>query len=175
MSWIEVIIGPMFSGKTTELLRRGRRYALSGYKCLYLKWKKDERYDANKVVTHDQLGVEALSVESISSILDNQSLKCFDVLLVDEGQFISDLHLVTKSHFKVCVVAGLDADFNMNPFKSMVNLIPKANKVDKLSAICECKKEAHFTKLIANIPVVGNILIGGSNEFKATCRECYYK
>lgn len=90
---MELIIGPMFAGKSTELLRRVRRNEIAGKKCLYIKYIEDTRYDATSIATHDNLKRSAVAVRELSELDDDW--KSFDVIGIDEGQFFTDI--VTKA------------------------------------------------------------------------------
>jgi len=86
---LELIIGPMFAGKSTELLRRVRRHSISGKECLYVKYAADTRYDTANIATHDLLTENARAVTLLSELGDDW--KNFDVIGVDEGQFYNDV------------------------------------------------------------------------------------
>eukprot|EP00117_Sycon_ciliatum_P041705 scpid24588/ scgid30457/ Thymidine kinase, cytosolic len=84
---IQLILGPMFSGKTTELVRRVRRYDIAQQKCLMVKYSKDTRYDNQQLATHDRLTYNAVSTARLMDVHD--SARSYDVIGVDEGQFFS--------------------------------------------------------------------------------------
>jgi len=88
---IEMIIGPMFAGKSTELLRRVRRLEIAGRKCLHIKYVADTRYDAECITTHDNNKIKAVCVKTLAEIGDKW--KNYDVIGVDEGQFFTDVSL----------------------------------------------------------------------------------
>lgn len=84
-----MIIGPMFAGKSTELLRRVRKNEIAGKRCLYIKYIADTRYDVSSIATHDNLKKTAVAVKELSEIGDEWM--DFDVIGIDEGQFFSDI------------------------------------------------------------------------------------
>lgn len=170
---IEVIIGPMFSGKSTELLRRLKRYRAAGVPFVLLKWRADNRYATDEVHTHDHDSMPALSVDSIEgarAVLEEPM-----VVGIDEGQFFGDLLVMCEelaNAGKVVIVAALDGTFERRPFEQVAALVSRAERVEKLSAICSrCAAPAAFTKRLCG----GNALIaiGGSESYKAVCRGCW--
>jgi thymidine kinase len=184
---LEVVCGPMFSGKSEELIRRLKRVQISGKKFLLFKPAIDNRYDANHVVSHDQRKLEAIitgqdraSIGEIERMVENENP---DVIAFDEGNFY-DLCLtesVKKWIFqgKRVIVAGLDSDFRGEPFGPMPYLMAIADYVDKLKAICmKCKSDyGTMTQRLVNgqparysDPV---ILVGGFDSYETRCRNCH--
>ena len=172
---IQVIYGPMFSGKSTELLRRIRRFKVRDDSCLLLK-TKDKRYmeDEQKVVTHDQCNfLEAISCDNL--LEKTQEASNFDVIGIDEGQFFGDIIQFCEMMAnlgKIIIVACLDSDFRREPFGNICQLIAKAEKVTKLSSICHyCKEDAAFSaRLTAETAIK---VIGGRDKYRPVCRTCY--
>lgn len=172
---IELIIGPMFAGKTTELMRRVKREIHARRSCFVIKYAKDTRYDVQNVSSHDQLTLRAqASVSSLEEVQD--SWKEFDVVAVDEGQFFQDLvpfcNAVANSG-RVVMVSALDGDYLRKPFGHICDLIPHCESVEKLTAVCMmCHNQpASFTRRTVDSAQVE--LIGGAEMYIAACRECY--
>ncbi|KAH9519778.1 Thymidine kinase, cytosolic [Bulinus truncatus] len=170
---IQIIFGPMFSGKTTELMRRMKRYQIANYRCLIVKYAKDVRYDMNGIATHDRQTLAAVSAEVLSD-LHSEALK-HDIIGIDEGQFFPDVvQFCDKlaNQGKVVIVAALDGTFQKKGFGDILNLVPLAEHVLKLTAVCmNCYNEASFTKrkgLETEVEV-----IGGSEKYLAVCRDCF--
>lgn len=171
---IQLILGPMFAGKSTELIRRFRRYLIIGHKCLMIKYSKDERYSSEQVVTHDKTSISGVKAdqldEKIVAIAND-----YDVVGVDEGQFfpdVVDFCELMANKGKIVVVSALDGTFERKPFGTILGLIPLAEDVVKLNAICNiCKGQAAFTKRTTNETEVE--VIGGSDKYIATCRSCF--
>lgn len=178
---IEIILGSMFSGKSTELIRQHKRYKVINKKVLVIKYHIDKRYDSgNKISTHDKQQIECLSLEKLEHLYDSSEFKEADVIIIEEAQFFEDLfNFSTNSadkYGKIVIVAGLDGDFKRNPFGDILKLIPHAEKVSKLSALCTIcgdGTKASFTKRIVCSNEI--TLIGGTNEYLAVCRNCYLK
>ncbi|EGG14497.1 hypothetical protein DFA_12272 [Cavenderia fasciculata] len=172
---IEVIFGPMFSGKSTELLRRIRRQTIANKKCLVIKYQGDTRYSVEKMSTHDHQMWAAVPCDK----LENVQLDClqFDVIGVDEGQFFPDIvsFCETMANLgKIVIVAALDGTFQRRPFGSVLELIPLAENVTKLHAVCMiCYQDAAFSKRMTSSTEVQ--LIGGAESYISVCRTCYAK
>ncbi|KAG5479459.1 hypothetical protein LSCM1_04722 [Leishmania martiniquensis] len=172
---IELIIGPMFAGKTTELMRRVKREIHARRSCFVIKYSKDTRYDEHNVASHDQLMLRAqAAVSQLKEVRD--SWQRFDVLAIDEGQFFSDLVDFCNTAAdagKVVMVSALDGDYRRKPFGQICELVPYCEAVDKLTAVCMmCHEQpACFTRRTVNVEK--QELIGGADMYIATCRECY--
>jgi len=164
----------MFSGKTTELLRRIRRYTIAKRKCLVIKYNKDTRYDAECAATHDRQTEKAISAGILSDV-PTAALSSADVVGIDEGQFFSDVVEFSEkmaNQGKVVIVAALDGTFERKPFGAILGLIPLAEQVIKLSAVCMlCNEEAAFTKRLSSETKVE--VIGGQDKYISTCRRCF--
>ena len=171
---IQVIFGPMFSGKTTELMRRIRRYTHAKKRCQVIKYKKDTRYDDECASTHDLQKCEARGCNVLSELSD-ASLMDLDVIGIDEGQFFTDIVAFADkwaSLGKVVIIGALDATFERKPFGRILNLIPVAEQVLKLNAVCMlCHRDASFTKRIGKETAVE--VIGGADKYLSTCRACF--
>lgn len=174
---LQLIIGPMFSGKTTELLRRIRRATIARELCIVLRWHNDNRYTQNELrgSTHDMELFQALSAKEINSKID--TLLKYDVVGIDEGQFYPDLVESVKIlllHQKTVIVSGLDGDFMQRSFGSLLQLVPICDTIDKLYAICAlCHNNAPFTRRLDSSMQIE--FVGGSESYIATCRTCLTK
>lgn len=179
---IDIIIGSMFSGKSTELIRRINRYKVLGKKILVINHKLDQRYSESSISTHSNMSLECLSIHKLNDINEDEKYKqeydACEVLVIEEAQFFEDLYdVVVKAadvDNKIVIVAGLDGDSNREEFGDILKLIPKCDSVKKLHALCvKCKDgtSASFTKrLVKNN---SQIYIGVS-EFIAVCRYHYF-
>ncbi|XP_071797765.1 thymidine kinase, cytosolic-like [Asterias amurensis] len=172
---IQVIFGPMFSGKTTELIRRIKRYEIANYSCLLIKYAKDDRYDKDGVATHDRQVTKAVATEMLYSLAD--MTEKHDVIGIDEGQFFPDCVEFAEDmadRGKIVIVAALDGTFQRKGFGSILNLVPLAENVIKLNAVCmHCYQEASYTKRMGIETAVE--IIGGADKYMAVCRECFKK
>jgi thymidine kinase len=176
---IEVVCGSMFSGKTDELIRRLVRATIAKQKVQVFKPAMDVRYAVEKVTSHAGANYSATPVENAAEIrerIDDDTT----VVAVDEAQFfdpeIVDVAQELAEKGIRVIVAGLDMDFRAEPFGPMPTLMAKAEKVDKLHAICmTCGHEASRTQRLVNgkparydDPVV---IVGASELYEARCRE----
>ena len=178
MGHLTALIGCMFAQKTTELLRRIRRYKAIGHSVLVVNYAGDTRYGTNKIASHDVDTYDAICVKWLQDVAHLVESGSYQVVIIDEGQFFNDLYaFVTKWADKLpihIVVAGLDGDSNRNPFGDILRLIPHAEAVERLTAFCaECKDgtEAHFSKRISR--TVEQVEIGGADRYIPVCRKHY--
>ena len=181
MSRLEVITGPMFSGKTEELIRRLHRAQIAGKKISAFKPAIDDRYEGSKIVTHN--GTQWKShVVAFSEDIDVLS-RGSDVVGIDEAQFFDDklvaiINFMLLDNIKI-IVSGLDKDFATQDFGSMPRLMVLADRVDKLNSVCnKCGgDDASFTqRLVDGKPARFDgptILVGGLESYEARCRDCF--
>lgn len=170
---VEVICGPMFSGKSTELIRRLKRAEIAGQKVQVFKPDLDIRWDTQKVTTHDKKEFDAIPVSSSADIL--KLLHPHTVVVgVDEAQFfdadiVSVVQTLANRGIRV-VLAGLDMDFRGQPFGPMPTLMAIAETIDKLTAICMvCGAPATRCQRLTDSKEV--VSVGASKEYEARCRK----
>jgi thymidine kinase len=172
---IQVILGPMFSGKTTELIRRLKRYQFANHRCLIIKYQRDTRYDKENISTHDHQTMSAVACLQLDTLLTGDLVDQFSVIGIDEGQFFPDTVEFTEqmaNRGKTVIVAALDGSYQRRGFGDILNLIPLAESVIKLTAVCMiCFEEASFTKRIGAEKQLE--VIGGAEKYMAVCRRCY--
>jgi len=176
---LELIIGNMFSGKSTELIRRINREKSINKKILVINYISDNRYSTNSIATHDNAKVLSLKLEKLSDISIDM-INNFDSFFIDEGQFFSDLYKVVTSlvdiYDKHVVISGLDGDFTRSTFGQIISLIPICDKIDKLTAYCNTCKDgtpAPFTKKCKGNNSDAVIDIGGIEKYIPVCRKHY--
>src|SRR5690554_1380198 len=177
---IEVIVGPMFSGKSEELIRRVRRALIARQNVQVFKAAIDDRYDAAAVASHDGGRLEAVGV---ADTMELDRLISYDsqVVAVDEAQFLDEqivpLSLELAEAGKRVILAGLELDFRGMPFGRMPDLLAHAEFVTKLTAICRCGRAATRTqRLIGGQPAHFEdpvILVGASESYEPRCRGCH--
>jgi thymidine kinase len=177
MGRLELIIGNMFSGKSSELIRRINREKSIQKKILVINFIGDNRYSNNSVATHDNTKVSSLKLGKLSD-LPPDMIKQYDSFFIDEGQFFPDLYTFVKNIVdhgcKHVVVSGLDGDSNRDPFGDIIKLIPISDTVDKLTAYCiKCNNGTlgPFTKKISSNTHI--IDIGGIDKYIPVCRNHY--
>lgn len=175
---LEVICGSMFCGKTEELIRRLRRARIAKQQVQVFKPTIDHRYDLKKVTSHSGIDVDALPVSSSQAILDHLDPST-TVVGVDEVQFFDDgivavVETLAERGLRV-ILTGLDTNFRGEPFGCMPELMARAEKVDKLHAICMvCGEAASRTQRLVNgkpahfdEPIV---VVGAQEMYEARCR-----
>lgn len=178
--WVEVIAGPMFSGKSEELIRRVTRALIAKQAVQVFKPVIDDRYDALAVASHMGRTLSAQPVPSAAA-LEAALLPETQVVAVDEAQFFDAgiVGLVDRlaDKGKRVVLAGLDLDFRAEPFGPMADLLARAEVVEKLTAICRCGQAATRTqRLIAGQPAHAHdpvVLVGASESYEPRCRSCH--
>ncbi len=172
---VEVVCGPMFSGKTEELIRRVRRTQIARQKVQIFKPALDDRYSKKEVVSHSSLSLDAEVVESAIEILQRLD-DSTRVVAIDEVQFfdVAVNAVVAKLARRGCrvICAGLDLDYKGVPFAPMPNLLALADDVTKLSAICTiCGDKATRTQRLVDSQE--QVLVGEAEAYEARCRYHY--
>lgn len=178
---IEIITGPMFAGKTEELLRRIRRLQYAKKNIVVFKPTIDDRFSSNEVVSHDKNRTKSVNISTAEEMFDHVDAS-IEVVAVDEIQFMNDTACEIIEEFAArgihVIVSGLDTDFRGEPFGFIPKILSKAESVMKLSAICvKCGAPGTKTQRIVDgkparyhDPIV---LIGASESYEARCRHCH--
>ena len=180
---IEVICGPMFAGKTEELIRRVKRMEYAKKKYLVFKPNIDNRFSTCEVVSHNKKRTNAINIDiNNPNMVSKYITEDISALVFDEVQFFNEslLNIVKDyaSRGLRIICAGLDKDFLGNPFGIMPNLLALADEVTKLTAICMvCGEEATETqRIIDGHPAYDDddvVLIGATESYEARCRKCH--
>lgn len=180
--YLEIITGGMFSGKSSELIRRVRRAQYAKKRVQLFKPMIDNRYSSNHIVSHDHHALEAENLRSITE-LPARLRADTDVVAIDELNFfhpqetIEVIEALLLDGIKV-IGAGLDIDFAGRPFGAMPYLMAIADEVDKLNAICiRCGEKAYVSQRLVNgRPAASTdqqIEVGGDERYEARCRRCW--
>lgn len=173
--WVEVICGPMFSGKSEELIRRITRYTIARIPTQTFKPVIDDRYASDQVVSHSSLSTAAEPVGSSDELL-RRVREATVVVGIDEAQFFDDglVDVVARlaAAGKKVIVAGLDLDFLGRPFGSIPTLMTRAEYVTKSLAVCHrCGGEGMFTQRVIQSDEL--VVLGAQGAYEARCRRCY--
>lgn len=177
---LEIIIGCMWSGKSSEIIRIAKRYKSIEKKVLIIKNDKDNRYNYSEsyVVSHDQEKIQCVNCSELKPIIKSEIYNNADLIIVEEAQFFKDLYEFTLKSVDVnkknLIIVGLDGDFQRKPFGDILNLIPISDKVTKFNAFCKlCNNgnPANFTKRCINNN--SQELIGSDEIYMAVCRKHY--
>ena len=172
--WIEVICGPMFSGKTEELIRRLVRAQYAKQSVAIFKPKTDNRYSDDYIVSHNKRKIKSIILESSKSIYDYRDQA--DVFGIDEAQFFDDELIQISNKLaklgKRVVIAGLDKDYKAKSFGPIHQLMIDAEYVSKVNAICmSCGDPASFTQRISTEEDL--VVVGETDKYEARCRKCF--
>ena len=171
MANLHLIIGPMFSGKTTELLRIAKRLRSINLNILLLNYNEDTRYSDTEMATHDNYSLPCTFVNKLFEIED---ISKYDVICINEAQFFEDLVPFCKEALKQnksVYACGLDGDYKQEKFGQLLDLIPLSDTITKLHAFCSiCKNgtPAHFTKRLTKNLEQKMI---GTTEYMPVCRS----
>ena len=171
---IEVITGPMFSGKSEELIKRIKQVGYANIKSLVFKPSTDDRWDDEKVISRSGSAIETIRVKTSKEIIEKWD-DSYKVVAIDEAQFFDEdiVEVITylANNGTRVIVSALDQDFDGKPFGFVPNILAVAEFISKESAICMvCGKQAtmSFRKGLSN-----NQIEVGNEEYEARCRMCH--
>src|SRR5437764_3317495 len=175
LGWIEVVCGPMFSGKSEELIRRLRRAEIARQRVQIFKPGIDHRYSEDHIVSHSELRIRSESVRDAAEVQARLDWRT-EVIGLDEAQFIGpdiiDLAVRLADMGKRIIIAGLDTDYLGRPFHPMPELLAVADEITKTLAICmQCGNPAkHTQRLIESEDLV---VVAAAGMYEARCRRCF--
>ena len=174
---LTLIIGPMFSGKTSTIIELHRKYNFSKIPNIVINYAEDNRYSDTMLSTHDKIMVPCMNTLKLSDVMTQQTINNYDVFLINEGQFFDDIYdcviQLVEKYNKTVYVCGLDGDFKRNGFSQIMKLIPLCDDIIKKKSICKgCEDgtNAIFSHRVSNEKQVKVI---GSNNYIPLCRNCY--
>jgi len=173
--WIEAICGPMFSGKSEELIRRLRRATIARKRVQVFKPAIDTRFSENEIVTHADSRMRSEVVDSAEGILDKLDWRS-QVVGIDESNFFGsgllDIANRLADSGKQVIIAGLDTDYLGRPFPPMPDLLAMAESITKTLAVCmRCGAPAKHTQRLVESEEL--ILVGAGGSYEARCRRCF--
>ena len=173
--WIEVICGPMFSGKSEELTRRLRRAIIARKRVQVFKPVLDNRYSANEIVSHADTRLAATVAENARASLEQLDWRT-QVVGFDESNFFGpdlvDVAQQLADSGKQVIVGGLDTDYLGRPFPPMPDLLAVAESITKMLAICmRCGNPAKHTQRLVESGDL--IVVGAAGMYEARCRRCF--
>jgi thymidine kinase len=175
IGWIEVVCGPMFSGKSEELIRRLRRAEIARQRVQIFKPAIDERYALDHIVSHSDLKIRSEGVKDAAELMERVELRT-EIIGIDEAQFLGsgmvDAVVKLADMGKRVIIAGLDTDYLGRPFHPMPELLAVADEITKTLAICmQCGNPAkHTQRLVASEDL---IVVGAAGMYEARCRRCF--
>jgi len=175
IGWIEVICGPMFSGKSEELMRRLRRSKIARKRLQVFKPAIDNRYSADEIVSHGAIRMKSEPVSNSGEILGRMDWRA-QVVGIDEANFFGQELVEVAGQLadsgKQVIVAGLDTDYMGRPFPPMPDLLTLAESITKTLAICmRCGNPAKHTQRLVESNDL--IVVGAADIYEARCRRCF--
>ena len=179
--YLEIILGPMYSGKTSRLVEIYKQCKLCNIPVAVINHSIDTRYDSGDLLsTHDKIKIPCIKTTNLFDIYENEDVYLSKVILINEGQFFPDLYhfvkdMISNINKKKVYICGLDGDFKRQKFGEILDLIPLCDKVTKLTSICSLCKNGNpgiFSKRISDEK---EQTLVGSDNYIPVCRICYVK
>jgi thymidine kinase len=175
IGWIEAICGPMFSGKSEELMRRLRRAMIARKRVQVFKPLIDNRYSNDEIVSHTEMRMKSEPISKVSDIMSQLDWRT-QVVGVDEANFLGQELVEVATQLadsgKQVIVAGLDTDYMGRPFPPMPDLLTLAESITKTLAICmRCGNPAKHTQRLVESDDL--IVVGAAGMYEARCRRCF--
>ena len=179
---LEIVLGPMFSGKTSYALSYIRRLRAVGRNVVAVKPVIDTRFSQDEIVSHNRDKIPCIVWDSNVVITAHQVMLEADSIVIEEAQFFKGLYIFCEYMLKLgkhILLIGLDGDARQQPFREILDCIPLANRLTKLSALCrECHgaSEAYYTryKKTSN-KSTSQVDVGGAEKYEAVCFKCLHK
>jgi thymidine kinase len=181
--YLELILGPMFSGKTTRILEIYNHYSFINKRVMVINYAEDKRYHETMLSTHDHKMIPCTLAMELNGMWRDRTHKNYseihraDVILINEGQFFADLKRIVlemvEQENKTVYICGLDGDFQRGKFGELMDLVPYCDNIIKLKSLCSiCKngKRAIFSHRVTE--ETGQVIIG-SHNYVPLCRSCY--
>lgn len=178
---LDLLMGPMFAGKSSRILSIVSRYSSLGVPVLVIKHASDTRYgEDDMLVTHDQRRVPCIRLQSLNDLSDTE-ISRYQVILVDEAQFFEGLvpfvHRVVERHRRNLFLIGLDGDSQRQPFGELLHCIPLADRVERLTSLC--RRCADGTPGLFSYRTSEasdqQVIVGGQELYQPLCRWCYLR
>ncbi len=174
-SYLQLIFGPMWAGKTTELIRMLERYKYAKKSVFVINHVKDKRYGTDAIITHQLIGKKAHSTDDLFKTIDEA--KKFDIIGIDEAQFfkgLKDFTLELLNLGKVVIISGLHTCHKKEKFGEIMDLIPHADLLTHLDAIDpECGRHAPF--FVRTRKIKDHYAVGGGDLYSSRCGSCWEK
>jgi thymidine kinase len=195
-SYLEIILGPMYSGKTSRLVEIYKQCKFCNIEVTVINHSIDNRYDDLLMSTHDKVKIPCIKTEKLLEIWTEEYINLetniglipriqeklevirSSVILINEGQFFGDLEEFVKKmleHGKQIYVCGLDGDFQRKKFGQILDIIPLCDKITKLTSLCSLCKNGTLGIFSKRITCEKEQMIVGSDNYIPVCRNCYEK
>ena len=188
--YLKLWIGPMFSGKTTQLIQAYKKYTFIGKTVCVINYTADNRYHETMLSTHDKVMIPCIQTNRLmdvwnykdledeySPIAENHmKMRSAEVILINEAQFFEDLVECVESMLqenKTIYISGLDGDFERKKFGNIIDLIPLCDKVTKLASLCNLCKNGTPGIFSLRLTSDKQQMLIGSDNYIPVCRSCY--
>jgi thymidine kinase len=183
--YLELILGPMFSGKTTKIIQIHNNYSYIGKNVAVINYAEDKRYHDSMLSTHDHKMIPCILSHNIEALWNDTNsnndyydiLRNADVILINEGQFFKNLKSIVidmvENHNKIVYICGLDGDFKREKFGELLDLIPYCDKVNKLTSFCSNCRNGKKGLFSCRVTKETEQIVIGSDNYKPLCRDCY--
>ena len=175
-SYLEIIIGPMFSGKTSKLLEIYKQCKFCDIPVVIINYDLDKRYHDTMVSSHDKIMAPCIQANKLSDIIYNTEVINSEVILINEGQFFEDLYekvVDMLKEKKKIYIGGLDGDFERKKFGKILDLIPLCDKITKLVSLCSLCKNGTPGIFSMRLSQEKEQTVIGSDNYIPVCRNCY--
>lgn len=181
ISYLELVVGPMFSGKTLFLINKFNELNSKGKSVLVINHSLDKRYTNSNcnIVAHNGESIPITIITDKLLYIEEERLNNYDNILINEGQLFEDLIDFTKKNLlknKNIYISGLDGDFKQNKFGYILDLIPICDNITKLKSYCKlCKNDTNKNAIFSH-RIINNLdqtLIGSYESYIPICRKCY--
>jgi thymidine kinase len=181
--YLELIIGPMYSGKTSKLIEMYKQCIFCNIPVCIINHSIDTRYHDTMLSSHDKVMVPCIQANSLNEVWNEIStqkngLRDSDVILINEGQFFPDLYdnvLDMVKNNKKVYICGLDGDFERKKFGQILDLIPHSNNVVKITSLCSLCKDGTRGIFSMRLTCEKQQTLVGSDNYIPVCRGCYEK
>lgn len=186
--YLELIIGPMYAGKTSKILEVYKQCQFCNIPVAVINHTIDKRYHESMLSTHDKVMVPCILATNLKDVWSSNelwssneytnTLMSADVILINEGQFFSDLYETVQdmlNYEKKVYVCGLDGDFERKKFGSILDLIPLCDKITKLTSLCSICRDGTAAIFSMRITDEKEQTVVGSTNYIPVCRKCYNK
>jgi len=177
--YLEIILGPMWSGKTSALLKIYRQYSFCKSRVCVINYKADDRYSETMLSTHDKEMIPCIMGFLMEEIMKTHrsEIENSDVILINEGQFFSDIvpfaiNMVEEEGKKV-YICGLDGDFKRDKIGNLLELIPMCDKMTKLHSLCSMCKNGTLAPFTFRSTCETEQVVIGNDIYMPLCRSCY--
>ena len=176
-AYLEIILGPMFSGKTSKLTEIYKQCMFCSIPVAVINYALDTRYHDTMLSTHDKHMIPCIQTMSLAPMWEtNTQVRSADVILINEGQFFEDLYPAVESMLKAgkkIYISGLDGDFQRKKFGQILDLIPLCDKVTKLTSLCSICKTGEPGIFSMRLTSETQQTLIGSDNYAPVCRNCY--